>query len=185
MNDQVCPVCGGAMWDNRQDKKNPKGPDFTCKQENGPCKYQYDKVYGWVPGDFKTGVWVKGANGAKKNIIAAAKENEQAFVNSLPPQGPQEPQEPTPPDYLTPKGPSGPPRPRLGTIGHHAVPPTPMRQTGDKSEVYEAKDRTSMAQTCLNAAATVHQGRDVDTAKLLTYADQLYTWLVTKRNVNG
>ena len=26
-----CPQCGGEMWDNRGDKKNPRGPDFKCK----------------------------------------------------------------------------------------------------------------------------------------------------------
>lgn len=26
-----CPNCGGAMWDNRATKTNPKGPDFRCK----------------------------------------------------------------------------------------------------------------------------------------------------------
>lgn len=31
-----CPVCGGQMWDNREGKKNPKAPDFKCK--NKDCK---------------------------------------------------------------------------------------------------------------------------------------------------
>ena len=26
-----CEKCGGPVWDNRQNKKNPKGPDFKCK----------------------------------------------------------------------------------------------------------------------------------------------------------
>ena len=26
-----CPKCGGAMWDNREGKRNPKAPDFKCK----------------------------------------------------------------------------------------------------------------------------------------------------------
>jgi len=26
-----CPKCGGAMWDNRADKRNPKSPDFKCR----------------------------------------------------------------------------------------------------------------------------------------------------------
>lgn len=30
-----CPDCGGDMWDNRVNKKNPKGPDFKCK--NSSC----------------------------------------------------------------------------------------------------------------------------------------------------
>jgi len=28
-----CPVCGGAMWDNREKKTNPKAPDFKCKDK--------------------------------------------------------------------------------------------------------------------------------------------------------
>jgi hypothetical protein len=26
-----CPVCGGRMWDNRVNKRNPKAPDFKCR----------------------------------------------------------------------------------------------------------------------------------------------------------
>ena len=29
----VCPKCGGPMWDNREGKKNPKAPDFRCKDK--------------------------------------------------------------------------------------------------------------------------------------------------------
>lgn len=35
MNEQeevVCPKCGGRMWDNRDSKRNPKSPDFKCRQ---------------------------------------------------------------------------------------------------------------------------------------------------------
>ena len=28
-----CPKCGGPMWDNREGKKNPKAPDFKCKNK--------------------------------------------------------------------------------------------------------------------------------------------------------
>ena len=28
-----CPKCGGVMWDNREGKKNPKAPDFKCKDK--------------------------------------------------------------------------------------------------------------------------------------------------------
>lgn len=31
-----CPECGGAMWDNREGKTNPKAPDFKCKDRK--CK---------------------------------------------------------------------------------------------------------------------------------------------------
>lgn len=29
----LCPRCGGQMWDNRKDKKNPKAPDFKCRDK--------------------------------------------------------------------------------------------------------------------------------------------------------
>ncbi len=29
-----CPKCGGAMWDNRETKKNPRQPDFKCKNKS-------------------------------------------------------------------------------------------------------------------------------------------------------
>lgn len=28
-----CPKCGGAMWDNRSGKTNPKAPDFKCRDK--------------------------------------------------------------------------------------------------------------------------------------------------------
>jgi hypothetical protein len=31
--EKACPNCGGAMWDNRASKKNPKQPDFKCKDK--------------------------------------------------------------------------------------------------------------------------------------------------------
>jgi hypothetical protein len=31
-----CPLCSGAMWDNRQGKTNPRAPDFKCRDKN--CK---------------------------------------------------------------------------------------------------------------------------------------------------
>src|SRR5947209_15439656 len=27
----ACPICGGAMWDDRTSKRNPRAPDFKCK----------------------------------------------------------------------------------------------------------------------------------------------------------
>src|SRR5689334_2873775 len=29
-----CPQCGAEVWDNRGKKKNPKGPDFKCRQNS-------------------------------------------------------------------------------------------------------------------------------------------------------
>lgn len=28
-----CPKCAGPMWDNRQTKRNPKSPDYKCKDK--------------------------------------------------------------------------------------------------------------------------------------------------------
>jgi hypothetical protein len=33
-NDPPCPVCHGKMWDNREGKKNPKAPDFKCRDKS-------------------------------------------------------------------------------------------------------------------------------------------------------
>jgi hypothetical protein len=48
-NKPACSQCGGEMWDNRTNKKNPKAPDFTCMETSGPCR---DKS-----GKFKFGMW--------------------------------------------------------------------------------------------------------------------------------
>lgn len=32
-DDPECPKCGGAMWDNRLSKRNPKAPDFKCRDK--------------------------------------------------------------------------------------------------------------------------------------------------------
>ena len=29
--DPACPVCGGRMWDDRLSKRNPRAPDFRCR----------------------------------------------------------------------------------------------------------------------------------------------------------
>ena len=53
-----CPVCQGDMWDNRNKKRNPKAPDFRCKDEN--CTYTLNAQTGeYELGDFPTGVWYK------------------------------------------------------------------------------------------------------------------------------
>ncbi len=41
-----CPDCGGPMWDNRQTKKNPKQPDFKCKDKDGCGKGVWVKAKG-------------------------------------------------------------------------------------------------------------------------------------------
>ena len=34
MNEPNCPVCEGPMWDNREGKKNPRAPDYKCKDKS-------------------------------------------------------------------------------------------------------------------------------------------------------
>jgi hypothetical protein len=29
-----CPKCGGRVWDNRLTKRNPKAPDFKCRDRS-------------------------------------------------------------------------------------------------------------------------------------------------------
>ncbi len=43
---EVCPKCGGPVWDNRENKKNPKGPDWTCKDKE--CKTGNFVTAGWA-----------------------------------------------------------------------------------------------------------------------------------------
>ncbi len=31
--DPACPKCGGKMWDDRDSKRNPKAPDFKCRNK--------------------------------------------------------------------------------------------------------------------------------------------------------
>lgn len=31
--ERACPSCGGRMWDNREGKRNPKAPDFKCRDK--------------------------------------------------------------------------------------------------------------------------------------------------------
>ncbi|HKH92718.1 MAG TPA: hypothetical protein VKA54_12995, partial [Gemmatimonadaceae bacterium] len=33
-DEQSCPKCGGRMWDNRLTKRNPKAPDYKCRDRS-------------------------------------------------------------------------------------------------------------------------------------------------------
>jgi hypothetical protein len=63
----ACPACGGEMWDNRKGKKNPKGPDFRCKDKE--CLDEKG---------FVTSSWVekegqkKGGKSSPARVLAAA-----------------------------------------------------------------------------------------------------------------
>lgn len=32
--ERMCPTCGGRMWDNRASKRNPRAPDFKCRDRS-------------------------------------------------------------------------------------------------------------------------------------------------------
>lgn len=80
-----CPRCGGPMWDNRGDKRNPKAPDFKCKDKS--C---IDPDSGYV-----TGVWEKDLH---DDVVAATGQ---------PPPTRQELDGP-PPEFLQGEGPGKP-----------------------------------------------------------------------------
>ncbi len=53
------------MWDNRLDKKNPKAPDWKCKDIK--CKWEKDPdTKEWVRSKFQTAVWEKKDDFTKK-----------------------------------------------------------------------------------------------------------------------
>ena len=58
-----CPKCNGAMWDNREGKKNPKSPDFRCKDKS--CVDEKG---------FGTGLWEKDIQKGAKPAPAPAKQ---------------------------------------------------------------------------------------------------------------
>jgi hypothetical protein len=66
-----CPVCGGRMWDNRATKRNPRAPDFKCRDRS--C----DGVI-WPP---KSGAVTPSANGGKP---ADAVRESLAFTDDIP-----------------------------------------------------------------------------------------------------
>ena len=33
-NEPSCPKCGGRVWDNRLTKRNPKAPDYKCRDRS-------------------------------------------------------------------------------------------------------------------------------------------------------
>jgi len=83
-----CPVCNGEMYDNTVGKKNPKAPDFRCKDKN--CKFALNKKTGeWEPSEYGTGCWLpKGeeifkGTAPKKILIATGHPNLAQNNNDL------------------------------------------------------------------------------------------------------
>lgn len=46
-----CGICGGQTWDNRENKRNPRGPDFKCKDRDA-CG-----AAAWLDEDGLIGEW--------------------------------------------------------------------------------------------------------------------------------
>jgi hypothetical protein len=67
-----CPVCGGRMWDNRATKRNPRAPDFKCRDRS--C----DGVV-WPP---KAGVSAPSGNGLRP--AAEPVRESAAFTDEIP-----------------------------------------------------------------------------------------------------
>jgi predicted RNA-binding Zn-ribbon protein involved in translation (DUF1610 family) len=70
--DVKCPKCGGEVWDNTQNKLNPKSPDYKCKDPN--CK----DAKGYV-----TGFWKPKNENAPHD--AEGNEMEEKYTNEQPP----------------------------------------------------------------------------------------------------
>jgi len=86
-----CPQCGGEMWDNRQNKTNPKAPDFKCKDPNclddkGYVTAVWDKPKGnFTPKGGKNEVPTAKPNGNGKNDPVVRKEiiRQNALTNAV------------------------------------------------------------------------------------------------------
>ncbi len=81
----LCPICGGAMWDDRLSKRNPKAPDFKCKnkpkERGGPgCEGVI-----WPP-----------RSGASPYPAPTARAGERAGMSGPPPNDAPLPTEPPP-----------------------------------------------------------------------------------------
>ncbi len=68
-----CPVCGGRMWDNRATRRNPRAPDFKCRDRS--C----DGVV-WPP---KTAATAAAEGNGRKPAVAAAQET-VAYSDDIP-----------------------------------------------------------------------------------------------------
>ena len=71
----LCPVCSGMMHDNRTSKKNPKAPDYRCKDPE--CKWQLNPQTGeYETSTFVTGVWLKKElDQSNKELTKSVKKN--------------------------------------------------------------------------------------------------------------
>ena len=66
-----CPKCSGDMWDNRESKRNPRAPDFKCK--NKEC----DGVI-WPPRDGQAAAQAPGGDQGATGAVQAPVGDEPA-----------------------------------------------------------------------------------------------------------
>ena len=81
----ACPICGGAMWDDRTSKRNPRAPDFKCKnkpkERGGPgCEGVI-----WPPRDGSTSPYPAGAPRRADARASAPPVDDTPFPDSPPP----------------------------------------------------------------------------------------------------
>jgi hypothetical protein len=62
-----CPKCGGDMWNNIEGKKNPKAPDYACKDKQG-CGAGV-----WLKDSEKAALSSVSTNGTRKNGSSPAR----------------------------------------------------------------------------------------------------------------
>ena len=83
-----CPECGGEMWDNRENKKNPKSPDYKCKDKEcgHPIWLNAKKSNGGAPAKSAGLKWTWGTLSQTywRSLLIAKKHVESAFKNATP-----------------------------------------------------------------------------------------------------
>ncbi|HUS60620.1 MAG TPA: hypothetical protein VMY34_00395 [Acidimicrobiales bacterium] len=81
----ACPICGGAMWDDRTSKRNPKAPDFKCKnkpkERGGPgCEGVI-----WPPRDGSPSPYPAASPRRSGGTMTAPPPNDAPFPDAPPP----------------------------------------------------------------------------------------------------
>jgi hypothetical protein len=79
----ACPICGGPMWDDRTSKRNPKAPDFKCKnkpkERGGPgCEGVI-----WPPRDGSPSPYA--ASAPRRAAVSGPPVDHAPFPNEPPP----------------------------------------------------------------------------------------------------
>jgi hypothetical protein len=81
----ACPICGGAMWDDRATKRNPRAPDFKCKnkpkERGGPgCEGVI-----WPPRDGSPSPYPASPPRRASGTMTAPPPNDAPFPDEPPP----------------------------------------------------------------------------------------------------